>query len=92
MRATRAWLTVTLEFMLDRNTTAFIALKKLKLNEQLTGKGGGAVRAFLYVCVEIQSLYSDKPLTTNLKNKDTFGNIISVPKGAGKETLPRCGT
>jgi len=50
------------------------------------------IRAFLYVCVEIQSLYSDKPLTTNLKNKDTFGNIISVPKGAGKETLPRCGT
>lgn len=40
MRATRVRLTVTLEFMLDRDTTAFIALKTLKLNEQLTGKGG----------------------------------------------------
>lgn len=87
MRATGLRLTVTLEFMSDRNTTAFIELKKLKLNEQR-----GQVRAFLYVHVEIQSLYSDKPRTTNLKNKDTFGNIINVSKGAGKETLPRCGT
>lgn len=88
MRATGLRLTVTLEFMSDRNTTAFIELKKLKLNEQR-----GQVRAFqVRVHVEIQSLYSDKPLTTNLKNKDTFGNIISVSKGAGKETLPRCGT
>lgn len=62
MRATGLRLTVTLEFMSDRNTTAFIELKKLKLNEQR-----GQVRAFLYVHVEIQSLYSDKPLTTNLK-------------------------
>ncbi len=73
MRATGLRLTVTLEFTLDRNTTAFIELKKLKLKEQR-----GQVRACLYVHIEIQSLYSDKPLTTVLKNEDTFGNIISV--------------
>lgn len=70
MRATGLRLTVTLEFMLDRNTTAFTELKKLKLNEQR----GRKEHFCTYVCVEIQSLYSDKPLTTNLKNKDTFGS------------------